>query len=105
MQDEYESPSESRVHAVRASVEREKNRLWDTQPESKQADTELGRGIQKNRGRASVVANNAGESWRAAISRTVLRFRIIEFPHPLPDHLSDLGQFASDCTSRFVELY
>jgi hypothetical protein len=42
---------------IREAVEMERTRLWDIQPPVKQAETELGREIQKRTGAASVLVN------------------------------------------------
>ena len=42
---------------VREAVEAERTRLWDSQPPAKEAETEVGRDIQKQIGAASVVVN------------------------------------------------
>jgi hypothetical protein len=44
---------------IREAVEVERTRLWDSQPQAKEAETEVGREIQKQTGAASVVANRA----------------------------------------------
>jgi len=44
---------------IREAVELERTRLWDGQPQAKEAETELGQEIQKQTGAASVVANRA----------------------------------------------
>jgi hypothetical protein len=41
----------------REAVELERTRLWDSQPPAKEAETGLGREIQKQTGAASVVVN------------------------------------------------
>jgi hypothetical protein len=42
---------------IREAVELERTRLWDSQPPGKEAETDLGREIQKQTGAASVVVN------------------------------------------------
>ncbi len=42
---------------IREAVELERTRLWDSQPRAKEAETGLGREIQKKIGAASVVVN------------------------------------------------
>ena len=42
---------------IREAVELERTRLWDSQPPAKEAETGLGREIQKQTGAASVVVN------------------------------------------------
>lgn len=42
---------------IRAAVQFERTRLWANQPRAKQADTELGRQIQKRTGAPSVLVN------------------------------------------------
>ena len=42
---------------IRRAVQTERARLWDTQPEGGEAETELGREIQKRTGAASVLVN------------------------------------------------
>ncbi len=42
---------------IREAVELERTRMWDTQPAAKEAETDLGREIQKQTGAASVVVN------------------------------------------------
>jgi hypothetical protein len=39
------------------AVEKERTRLWDSQPAAKEAETSIGREIQKRMGAASVVVN------------------------------------------------
>ena len=43
--------------AIRRAVEAERTRLWDSQPPPKEADTELGRRIQRQTGAPSVMVN------------------------------------------------
>jgi hypothetical protein len=47
--------SEKGHEQIRKAVELERTRLWSSQPPVKEAQTELGRGIQKQLGAASVV--------------------------------------------------
>lgn len=47
--------SEKGHEQIRKAVELERTRLWSSQPPVKEAETELGRGIQKQLGAASVV--------------------------------------------------
>jgi hypothetical protein len=49
--------SEAVRKQVREAVELERTRLWDSQPPAKEAETGLGREIQKQLGAASVVVN------------------------------------------------
>ena len=49
--------SEKARKQVREAVELERTRLWDSQPPVKEAETGLGRQIQKQIGAASVVVN------------------------------------------------
>jgi hypothetical protein len=42
---------------IREAVELERTRVWDSQPQGKEAETEVGRQIQKQTGAASVVIN------------------------------------------------
>jgi hypothetical protein len=44
---------------IRDAVASERTRLWDSQPPGKDAETELGRQIQKQTGAASVIVNRA----------------------------------------------
>src|SRR5262249_13138691 len=44
---------------IREAVEHERKRLWDKQPPGKEAETALGREIQRQMGTSSVVANRA----------------------------------------------
>lgn len=50
---------ESAKRVMRDAVEQERKRMWDEQPRGKDADTELGRDIQRHMGASSVVANRA----------------------------------------------
>lgn len=47
----------NRQEQIREAVELERTRLWDSQPPAKEAETGLGREIQKKTGAASVVVN------------------------------------------------
>jgi hypothetical protein len=49
--------SEKGQNQIREAVELERTRLWDSQPPAKEAETGLGREIQKQLGAASVVVN------------------------------------------------
>ena len=49
--------SEQGHRQIREAVELERTRLWDSQPPAKEAETGLGREIQKQLGAASVVVN------------------------------------------------
>ena len=49
--------SEEGQKQVRDAVESERNRLWESQPPAKEAETLVGRDIQKQLGAASVVVN------------------------------------------------
>ena len=49
--------SEKGRKQIREAVELERTRLWDSQPPAKEAETGLGREIQKQMGAASVVVN------------------------------------------------
>jgi hypothetical protein len=49
--------SEKGRNQIRKAVESERTRLWDNQPPAKDAETELGREIQKQIGAASVLVN------------------------------------------------
>jgi hypothetical protein len=49
--------SEKGHEQIRKAVELERTRLWSSQPPVMEAETELGRGIQKQLGAASVVVN------------------------------------------------
>ena len=51
------SYSEKGQAQIREAVELERTRLWDSQPPAKEAETGLGREIQKQIGAASVVVN------------------------------------------------
>jgi hypothetical protein len=52
-----EEYSEAGLKQVREAVELERTRLWDSQPPTNEAETEVGREIQKQLGAASVVVN------------------------------------------------
>jgi hypothetical protein len=49
--------SENGRKQVRAAVKLERTRLWDSQPQSKEAETEIRRDIPKQMGAPSVVVN------------------------------------------------
>src|SRR5215467_5370774 len=49
--------SEKGHEQIRKAVELERTRLWSSQPPVKEAETELGRGIQKQLGASSVVVD------------------------------------------------
>jgi len=49
--------SEKGRNQIREAVELERTRLWGNEPPAKEAETALGREIQKQTGAASVVAN------------------------------------------------
>ena len=49
--------SEKGYEQIREAVESERTRLWESQPEAKDAETGLGRDIQKQTGAASVLVN------------------------------------------------
>jgi hypothetical protein len=49
--------SEKGHKQIREAVESERTRLWDSQPPAKEAQTGVGREIQKQIGAASVVVN------------------------------------------------
>jgi hypothetical protein len=49
--------SEAGRKQVREAVELERTRLWDSQPQGNDAETEIGRDIQKQTGAASVIVN------------------------------------------------
>ena len=49
--------SEKGREQIREAVESERTRLWDSQPPAKEAETGVGREIQKQLGAASVVVN------------------------------------------------
>src|SRR5579862_2569399 len=49
--------SEKGHEQIREAVELERTRLWDSQPPAKEAETGLGREIQKQTGAASIVVN------------------------------------------------
>lgn len=51
--------TEKGYEAIRKAVEEERTREWDNQPPGKQADTQLGREVQRRTGAASVVVNRA----------------------------------------------
>jgi hypothetical protein len=57
--DDLQDHSAKGYEQIRAAVEHERNRLWDKQPPSKDAETALGRDIQQQMGASSVVANRA----------------------------------------------
>ena len=57
--DELRDHSAKGYEQIRAAVEHERNRLWDKQPPGKDADTALGRDLQRQMGASSVVANRA----------------------------------------------
>jgi hypothetical protein len=49
--------SEKGRQQIREAVELERTRMWDSQPAAKEAETDVGREVQKQTGAASVVVN------------------------------------------------